>query len=167
MGELVIKQDARREFIDTLCELAEVDDSIVFIVPDVGFLYVDKFKDKFPDRYFNLGVTEEAIMAIAAGMALSGLKPYVYSMINFIAFRPFEMVRNCIAMHKANVKLLGVKGSSTYKFYGFSHNIIFDEEDLYHLKPYLDCYIPETNLDVRNIILDTYQNTKPAYIRLQ
>src|SRR3990167_8842820 len=111
MGKVIQQQDTRRIFIDTLIGLAEKDDTIVLIVPDVGFNYIEEFQKRFPDRYFNFGVTEEATMLIAAGMALSGLKPYVYTMINFIVFRPFEMVRNGIALHNANVKLLGVKGS--------------------------------------------------------
>src|SRR3972149_8258895 len=111
MAKIIKNQDNRREFIDTLIELAEKDDRIVLIIPDVGFNYCEQFQNKFPDRFYNFGVTEEATMLIAAGMALSGLKPYVYSMINFVLFRPFEMVRNGIVCHNANVKLLGGKGS--------------------------------------------------------
>lgn len=166
MGEIVIKQDSRRIFIDTLCDLAEKDDKIVLIVPDVGFLYIDKFKDMFPDRYYNTGVTEEFTMLMASGMALAGMKPYVYSMINFVLFRPYEMVRNGIVHHNANVKLLGVKGSTGYKFLGFSHNMTDDDEDKRtcdNLK--LDCYRPALD-DVRDTILGTYYNNKAAYIRL-
>ncbi len=123
MAEIIKQQDSRRVFIDTLIELAEKDDKIVLIVPDVGFNYIEKFQERFPNRYFNFGVTEQSTVMIAVGLALSGLKPYVYSMINFVLFRPAEMVRNGIVCHKANVKLIGVRGSEKYKFLGFSHNI--------------------------------------------
>ena len=126
MGKIVKQQDKRREFIDTLIELSEKDDKIVLIIPDVGFNYVEEFSKKFPKRFFNFGVTEQSTVMIATGMALSGLKPYVYSMINFVLFRPAEMVRNGVVCHNANVKLLGVKGSSSYKFLGFSHNIEYN-----------------------------------------
>lgn len=160
------QQDTRREFIDTLIELAEQDGSIVLIIPDVGFNYCEKFQKKFPSRHFNLGVTEQSCIIIAAAMALNGMKPYVYSMINFVAFRPFEMVRNAICMHKANVKLLGVKGSSGYKFLGFSHNMIFADEDTYHLSPYMETYITETPEETRRAIMESYQSNEAAYIRL-
>ena len=166
MPEIVVRQDSRRTFIDVLIELAENDPRVCLIVPDVGFNYIEKFSERFPDRYFNFGCTEASTVMIATGMAVSGMRPFVYSMINFVAFRPFEMVRNGIAMHKAPVVLLGVKGSSGYKFLGFSHNMIFDDEDVYHLKPYLSCYTPQTNDEVRNAILETYTKGEGSYIRL-
>ena len=165
MAEIIQKQDSRRIFIDALIELAEKDDKIVLIVPDVGFNYIEKFQEKFPNRYFNFGVTEQSTILIATAMALDGWRPYVYSMINFVAFRPFEMVRNGIHCHKANVKLIGVKGSEKYKFLGFSHNMIFEDEDIYHLKPYMECYKPMLE-EVSEVIEMTYKNNKAAYIRL-
>lgn len=168
MGEIVQTRDTRREFIDTLIELAEKDDKIVLVVPDVGFNYIEKFQNKFPDRFFNLGVTEQSVMIIAAGMALSGLKPYVYSMINFVTFRPYEAVRNAVCLHNANVKIIGIKGSKGYKFLGFSHNLIREEEEIELLEklPDLKCYIAENPDKVRPIILETYQDKNPAYIRV-
>ena len=167
MPEFIKKQDTRREFIDTLVELAEKDQTITLSVPDVGFLYIDEFAKRFPDRYFNNGTTELFTIADAAGQALGGLRPHVYSMINFVLFRPYEGVRNCIVHHLVNVKLLGVKGSSGYKFLGFSHNMTDEEEDVrtcQNLK--LDCFIPKTNEEVRQVILDTYKNEKACYVRL-
>jgi len=166
MPEIVHRQDSRRTFIDLLIELAEKDSRVCLLVPDVGFNYIEKFSEKFPNRYFNFGCTEASTIMIATGMALSGLRPFVYSMINFVAFRPFEMVRNGIALHKAPVVLLGVKGSSGYKFLGFSHNLISDDEDTYHLERYVTCYTPQTNEEVREAILKAYVADKGSYIRL-
>lgn len=166
MSDIIKNQDTRREFIDTLCELAEKDETICLIVCDVGFNYIDKFRDKFPKRFFNFGVTEQSSMVIAAGMAIAGLKPYFYSMINFSVFRPFEMIRNMVHFHKANVKILGVKGSSHYKMLGFSHNMAFEDEDIYHLKSYMDCYVTKTPEETRKAVLESYEKNKSAYIRL-
>lgn len=167
MAEIVKKQDHRREFIDTLIELAEKDDKIVLIVPDVGFNYIEEFQKRFPTRYFNFGVTEQSIVMIATGMASMGLKPYVYSMINFVLFRPAEMVRNGIVCHNANVKLLGVKGSSSYKFLGFSHNLLHEKEDFDFCDNIgLSWEWPQDNEEVRQAIISTYQSEKSAYIRL-
>lgn len=167
MGEIVKKQDTRRAFIDTLIQLADNDDNIFLIIPDVGFLYVEEFAKRFPKRFFNFGVTEQSTMMIAAGMALSGFKPYVYSMINFVLFRPAEMVRNGIVCHNANVKLLGVKGGESYKFLGFSHNLLHEEEDVDFCKNIgLDCYLPQGNDEVKQVIEQTFKNGKSAYIRL-
>lgn len=168
MGEIIKNLDTRRVFISTLIELAEKDEKIVLIIPDVGFNYIDEFQKKFPDRFFNFGVTEQSIMIIAAGLALSGFKPYVYSMINFVVFRPYEMVRNAICLHNANVKLIGVKGSEKYKFLGFSHNMVVEDEDIKALKnfPNIKSYIVTDPEKVKDLILETYEAGSPCYIRL-
>lgn len=165
--EFKIVQDHRREFIDTLVELAEKDPAIVLIIPDVGFHYIEKFQEKFPDRFFNFGVTEQSCIMIAVGMAKMGLKPYVYSMINFVLFRPAEMVRNGIVGHDVPVTLLGVKGSSSYKFLGFSHNLLHETEDFDFCDNIgLKCRNPQSNEEVRNAVLESYQEQKGNYIRL-
>lgn len=167
MAAIVKQQDNRRVFIDTLMELAERDKDIVLVCCDVGFNYLEVFFKKFPDRFFNFGVTEASSMIIASALALAGFKPYVYSMVNFVLFRPAEMVRNGVVHHNANVKLLGVKGSSSYKFLGFSHNLSHEYEDINFCKNIgLDSYVPQSLEEVREVIHETYNNGKPAYIRL-
>jgi len=168
MAEIMKVQDTRREFIDALIALAEKDDKVVLIIPDVGFNYIEEFQKRFPDRFFNLGVTEQSTMIIAAGLALSGLKPYVYSMINFVTFRPYEAVRNAVCLHNANVKIIGVKGSEKYKFLGFSHNLIAENEEIEVLKhlPNLKSFVVKTPEEVRKIILETYKTNSPCYIRI-
>jgi len=150
MAEIMKVQDTRREFIDALIALAEKDDKVVLIIPDVGFNYIEEFQKRFPDRFFNLGVTEQSTMIIAAGLALSGLKPYVYSMINFVTFRPYEAVRNAVCLHNANVKIIGVKGSEKYKFLGFSHNLIAENEEIEVLEhlPNLKSFVVKTPEEV-------------------
>jgi len=167
MAEIIQQRDTRREFIDALVALAEKDDKIVLIVPDVGFNYIEEFQKRFPERFFNLGVTEQSTMIIAAGLALSGLKPYVYSMINFVTFRPYEMVRNAVCLHNANVKIVGVKGSEKYKFLGFSHNLIVEDEEIRVLEhlPNLKIYTPPVG-EVQKTIKESYELPNPCYIRL-
>lgn len=167
MAEIIKRQDQRREFIDTLIELAEKDPTIVLIIPDVGFLYVDAFSERFPDRFFNFGVTEQSCVMIAVGMAKAGLRPYVYSMINFVLFRPAEMVRNGIVGHEVPVTLLGVKGSTSYKFLGFSHNLLHEKEDFDFCDNIgLAWKFPQSNEEVREALLEGYKGSRGAYIRL-
>ena len=107
-------------------------------------------------------------MIIAAALALENKKPYIYSMINFVTFRVHEMIRNAVCMHNANVKILGVKGSEKYRFLGFSHNLLRDDEEIDFLKklPGMKTYIPESPEETRDIIMRSYQEPGPAYIRL-
>lgn len=168
MSEIVQKQDNRRTFIDALCELAAQDRDILFIIPDVGFNYAEKFQKLYPQQFFNFGVTETSSAIISAALALSGKKPYLYSMINFVTFRIHEMIRNAICMHNANVKILGVKGSEKYKFLGFSHNLLHENEEIDFLNklPRMRTYVPQSPEETREIILKTYYDPAPTYIRL-
>ena len=166
MAKIIKQQDTRRVFIETLNKLAEKDPKIIVLICDVGFNYLDDPKNKF--KVINLGVTEQASMIIAAALALDGFKPYIYSMVNFVAFRPYEMIRNAVCLHKANVKIIGVKGSEKYKFLGFSHNLVNEKEDIETLKNLadFDCFIAEKPEQVEEIILKTYKKNKPCYIRI-
>ena len=166
MSEIIKVKDHRRVFIETLLELAEKDDKIVLLIPDVGWNYVDE--KTLPGRYFNTGITEYSTMVMAAAMALSGLKPYVYSMIPFVTFRVHEQIRDAVCCHKANVKIAGVLGGPSYKMLGPSHNLLYPMEDVDMMKTLSDMqiYLPNTNDDVKNMLLDAYSNNKPCYIRL-
>lgn len=165
-SEMVQVVDHRRVFVNTLLELAEKDDKIVLIIPDVGWNYVDK--NTLPGRYFNTGVTEYSSTVMAAAMALSGLKIFLYSMIPFVSFRVHEQIRNAICLHKANVKILGVLGGPSYKMLGLSHNLIYPTEDIDMMKtlPGMQIYLPQTNEDVRTMVIDAYSHDKPSYIKL-
>lgn len=163
MAEIIKTQDSRREFIDVLNELN--DPKIIVLIPDVGFNYLDDPNNKF--KVINTGVTEQATTLIAAAMALDGWKVYVYTMINFVLFRPAEMVRNGIVCHNAPVTLIGVKGSSGYKFLGFSHNMLDEDEDFnFCANIGLSWKHPTGNEEVREAVLDAYHSNKPNYIRL-
>lgn len=164
MAEIVQIQDKRRTFVDTLDKLAETDKNIVVIIPDVGFNYLSS-KHNFP--IVNTGVTEAFATIFAATLALDGWRPYLYSMINFVLFRPAEMVRNGIVCHKAPVTLIGVKGSTSYKFLGFSHNLLHDKEDFNFCDNIsLKWHNPQNNEEVATAVVESYQSNEPRYIRL-
>lgn len=148
-------------------EFATHDPMIMLVTCDVGFNYLEEFQQKFPKQYLNLGVTEQSSMVICAALALSGFKVYYYSMINFSLFRPGEMVRNAIVCHNAPVTIIGVKGSTSYKFLGFSHNLLHEHEDVEFCKNIGLAYrIPQNELGVQGAIRFSYSSDKPLYIRL-
>lgn len=167
MGEIIQKQDHRREFIDVLTELAEKDPRVILIIPDVGFNYTEEFAKKFPNQYLNTGVTEQSAILIATAMGLDGWRPFVYSMINFVLFRPAEMVRDGVVVHKSPVTLLGVKGGASYKFLGPGHNLLHEKEDFNFCDNIgLKWSNPQSNEEVREAVLDAYNKGEARYIRL-
>lgn len=156
--------NSRKLFIETLSELARKDPTVFLIVMDVGFSYIEEFAKEFPDQFLNTGVTEQATMGIAAGMALNGMKPYVYSMVPFVLMRPYEQVRNDIVKHGANVKLIGVRGSEHYKFLGFSHNV--DDEDEINLLKSLGIEYSWADENLKETIINDYVSERARYLRL-
>ena len=87
----------RTAFINKLTKLAEKDKRIWLLTADLGFSVFENFRKKFPDRFVNCGVAEQNMMGVAAGLALSGKKPYVYSIIPFVTMRCMEQIKNDIA----------------------------------------------------------------------
>lgn len=157
----------RKIFLETLTKLAEKDPKVILIYGDVGFRYIEGFKEKFPNQWLNSGAAEQSMMGLAAGMANKGQKPYVYTMKNFILLRPLEQVRNDICYAKANVKLIGVGGSAAYRFLGMSHNLAEGEEEkILSTLPNIKCYAPKKEEEVKEVIQRSYEEEGPAYIAL-
>jgi len=163
-----VARNARGVFMETLEELVKKDDRIILVVGDVGFSYMAEFQKKYPNQYINTGVMEQSFMGMAAGLAQSGWKPYVYSMVPFVIMRNYEQLRNDVCYANLNVKLIGAVGNIHYRFQGMSHNLLGteNEEDLLKNLPHIQRFYPKNVDEVRKIVLETYQDAKPTYIRL-
>ena len=111
---------------------------------------------------------EQTFMGVAAGLAQSGWKPYVYSMVPFVMMRNYEQLRNDVCYANANVKLIGAVGNVHYRFQGMSHNLLGteNEEDLLKNLPNIKRFYTTSPEEVRQIILETYKNPGPVFIRL-
>jgi transketolase len=160
-------RELRVSFVQTLMELAKRDKDIFLLNDDTGFNLFEEFGKRFPFQYINCGITEQTYMGIAAGLARSEKKPYVYGIIPFAIMRCYEQLRDDVCYHNANVKIVAVGGFQYYKFLGFTHNIEKDEDIkiLRHL-PNIKIHIPKTSEEVRKIIQAEYKRKGPAYIRL-
>ncbi len=79
----------RQTLVNTLIELARQDDKIFLVTADMGYSVLEPFQEEFPDRFLNSGITEQATISLCAGLALSGYKPYAYSITPFITMRCF------------------------------------------------------------------------------
>ena len=87
----------RNAFVKSLVEAAQKDLDIFLITPDLGFAVLEPFVEEFPDRFLNCGIAEQNAIGIAAGLALKGKKPYVYSIIPFGVSRPYEQIKVVVA----------------------------------------------------------------------
>ncbi|MGO8879539.1 MAG: transketolase [Desulfomonilaceae bacterium] len=111
----------RKQIVDKVMPYARTDDRIILLVCDMGFGVTDKFREEFPDRIYNMGMMEQGTVGIAAGMAMTGLLPIVYSIVNFLAFRALEQIRNDVVLQGLNVKFIATGVNDYFRFLGPSH----------------------------------------------
>ena len=116
----------RNAFFDTLVEIAAHDPRIVLMTADLGFGFVDRFATRFPERFVNVGIAEQNLAGVAAGMALGGKVVFTYSIGNFPTLRCLEQIRNDICYHRASVKVVACGGGLAYGSLGTSHHATED-----------------------------------------
>ena len=155
----------RTAFIDTLRELARIDDRIFLLTADMGYSVFETFRDEFPDRFLNTGIAEQNTIGIAAGLASRGKIVFVYSIIPFVTMRCFEQVRLDLAYNFMNVKLVGVGAGLTYGSLGSSHHALEDIAIMRSL-PDMTVLCPGDPIETRELIKRSYEYEGPVYIRL-
>lgn len=155
----------RTAFFDTLLKLAENDMRVELVVGDLGFGVIEEFASRFPDRFLNVGVAEQNMTGVAAGLALTGSVVFTYSIANFSTLRCLEQIRNDVCYHGANVKIVAVGGGLAYGPLGFSHHAT---EDLAILRaiPGLAVAAPGDALEAVAITEAMVEMSGPAYLRL-
>ena len=153
----------RKEFGKTIVELAEKDDKIYLITGDIGYGIFDDFRKKFPNRFYNLGIREQSMISFVSGMALEGLKPYVYTITPFLIERPFEQIKLDIDQQNVNVKLVGY---ADYPTHGPTHSEL-DARVLMNLLKNIVSYFPNNSDEAKKALIESYIHKKPTFISLK
>jgi transketolase len=148
-----------------LTQLAAQDKRIYLLVGDLGFGVADDFRRRFPGRFLNVGVAEQNMTGVAAGLALSGKIVFTYSIANFPTLRCLEQIRNDICYHNANVKVVAVGGGLSYGPLGPSHHAT---EDLAMLRalPNMTVVAPGDPLEAGQATSAITLHPGPCYLRL-
>ncbi len=153
----------RRCFGKIITELAERDDKIYVLVGDIGYRVFDEFRDKYPDRFINMGIFEQSMIGVSAGMALEGLKPWVYTITPFLIERPFETVKLDIYQQNVNVKLVGF---SDYPKLGPTHTELSGEKMMKLFKN-ITSYFPKNGDETIHSVNEAFNHIGPAFISLK
>ena len=155
----------RNAFVNTLCDLAAKDERIWLLCGDLGYSVLERFSERFPDRYVNMGVAEQNMAGVAAGLALSGKVVFTYSIANFPVMRCLEQLRNDVCYHNLNVKTVAVGGGLAYGTHGYTHHGVEDIAIMRTL-PNMVVTVPgdpvETTLATRALLT----HDGPGYLRL-
>ncbi len=153
----------RRRFGKILSKIAEKDKKIVLLVGDIGFGIFDDFRRNHPKRFFNLGICEQSIISFASGLALEGLKPWVYTITPFLIERPFEQIKLDIDQQNVNVKLVGF---ADYPSLGPTHSEI-NAKKLMSLFKNIKSYYPKDSDDTEKITRKIHKFKGPNFISLK
>lgn len=155
----------RTNFINQLIEEARHNDKIFLLVGDLGYHVVEPFAKEFPNRFLNVGIAEQNMTGIAAGLALTGYNVYTYSIGNFPTLRCLEQIRNDVAYHKANVKIVSVGAGYAYGSLGATHQATEDFGAL-RVIPNMVVATPGDPIEARAISKLSASYDGPMYIRL-
>lgn len=116
----------RTAFIKTLTDVAAQNSRVMLVVGDLGFGVVTDFARRFPQQFLNVGVAEQNMTGVAAGLALAGKTVFTYSIANFPTLRCLEQIRNDVCYHNANVVVVSVGGGFSYGALGMTHHATED-----------------------------------------
>jgi transketolase len=155
----------RDTFARTICELAEQDKRIWLLAGDLGHHVLDGFAERFPERFVNAGVAEQNMNGVAAGLALCGKIVFTYSLPNFLLFRSLEQIRNDIAYHNINVKLVGIGGGVAYGALGYTHHGVEDVA-ITRALPNMAVIAPGDPVETRLATRAVVEWQGPCYLRL-
>jgi transketolase len=155
----------RNAFADEITRLGAADPRVVLLSGDIGNKLFDKFKLLAPGRFLNCGVAEADMMSVAAGMALSGLRPVIYTITPFTTTRCFEQIRVGVCYHRAPVIIVGTGAGLSYAELGPTHHSLEDLA-LLRLLPEMTVFAPCDEVELRLGLRAALQHDGPLYMRI-
>ena len=155
----------RVDFVKAVETALARDPDALFITGDLGFNALEGIVAKYGKRFINAGVAEQNMIGLAAGTALTGMRPWVYSIAPFATYRCLEQIRNDVCLHQLPVRIVGNGGGYTYGIMGSTHHAL---EDLAVLKvlPNMQLFFPCANDHVAAAVSLMSELDGPSYLRL-
>jgi transketolase len=155
----------RKQFVVTTEDLMEKDPRVVLLLGDIGvFGFRNAFK-KFPDRTYNIGICEQAMTSLAAGLSSEGLIPFVHSIAPFVVERSYEQIKVDFCYQQLGANIVSVGASYDYAALGCTHHCPGDVAILRAL-PGMQIVVPGAQSELDTLLRAGYANTSPTYYRL-
>jgi transketolase len=155
----------RNAFASEMTALALHNEKIVLLSGDIGNKLFDDYKGRFPGRFYNCGVAEANMMSMAAGMALSGLRPVTYTITPFTTARCFEQIKVDVCFHNLPVIIVGVGSGLSYAELGATHHSC-DDIALLRILPNMVVLCPADSYEVKAALRAALETDSPVYIRI-
>ena len=155
----------RKKFSELLYKEMAKDDRIILLTGDLGYGLWDKIRIDFPDRFYNVGSSEQLMVGLGIGLAMEGLVPVLYSITPFLLYRPFEFIRNYVDHERLPVKLVGGGRDKDYGYLGFSHWAHDDKEIMDCFKNITTTH-PEDESKMNQYFHSFIHSPDPEYLNL-
>ncbi len=158
-----IYTEARDAVFNELFEIALKDERVVLLTVDTGAFLFNKFREQLPDRFFNLGIAEQNAVSVAAGMAMAGLRPYLFGISNFVTLRCFEQFKLDICNSNLPVTVIGMGSGYVYPKDGPTHHMT-DAISLIRTIPNITIWSPSSFDMIAACTQKTYQHDGPSFL---
>ncbi len=158
-------ENLRAAFAQTILETAKMDHDLVVMVGDISHGIFKPFASLFPDRYYNIGILEPAMMSIAAGLSKVGLNPVVHTIAPFLIERSFEQIKLDFGYQKLSANLVSVGGTFDYSQLGVSHHSYSDVALVSEI-PGSKIFAPGSAEEFRKLFAENYTSPGVKYFRL-
>lgn len=155
----------RSEFVQALCDLAARDPRVMLLTADLGWSALEPFMQRFPNRFYNVGVAEQNMLGIATGLAREGHVPFVYSIATFSSMRSYEQFRDGPLLHQLPVRVIGIGGGFSYGHAGPTHYAL-EDLSIYRTQPGAIVIAPVDKPQIRSVIEQTADVPGPIYLRI-
>ena len=157
--------DIRDAFFDEIYDIASKDKDVIFITADADAFSLRKYKQDFPDQFINVGVAEQNMVLIATGLALSGKKVFIYSIIPFITMRCYEHIKANICSMDLDVTIIGCGAGLSFSKDGPTHHAIHDI-GVMRVLPEMTILNPCDAESAKFSARYSYENKSPKYVRI-
>jgi transketolase len=155
----------RTETIKALTDFALANSDVMLLTADLGYSVLEQFSEAMPSQYVNVGVCEQAMVGIAAGLALSGRRVAIYSIANFPTLRCLEQIRNDVCYHDLPVTVIAVGGGLAYGAQGYTHHGV-EDLGIMAMMPNMAVVCPADPHEAVALLPQLLDRRRPAYIRL-
>lgn len=155
----------RKIFAETMVETAKSDPNLVVIVGDISHGIFSPFRESFPDRYFNIGICEPAMVNVAAGLSAQKLIPVVHTIAPFLIERSYEQIKLDFGYQELGVNLVSVGGAFDYSKLGCSHHCYTDYSLMAKFEN-ANIFFPGSEIEFSQLFAQNYDNGKINYFRL-
>lgn len=155
----------RKQFKQTISDLAAKDERLVVILGDVSVYLFKEFQEKYPDRFYNMGICENTLVSVAAGLSSQGLIPFAHTIAPFITERSLEQIKLDLCYNQFGASIVSCGASFDYAWDGASHHAYTDLAIL-RLLPGMEVIQPGSRKELDCLMRSQYSNGKPKYFRL-